>query len=583
MVIGDEFEDRLSCWNAGLLFQASAESNQVYKTLRAPKSILGDAFNRLSIAKFLKKFNSLGSNNGPAKIYVRSSSVSADNLEEFISILKKVTQSNIEFERINSLDDCTPMITSLVSSETINRKVETKSNKESVSIEIPKPFQLEYCVGSHPIFSTGKWFVDLSIDRINDNNKFANCRDKWLLPIKANLSDLFIKEFDSRILKNGEISFLISSNKKFSEISNPNDDLIFRYIICGVPKFSFFDSRRDEIAPYQDCQLSDKGKYLQQVLGLFGGLSNFIDNMMSKRFWRNQVDNLATFTVTDRDSIIKKLKRRMGEISKLKDDQYWENLCDCTIKIAKYVKAPKNKIRFDDLKKHRHAELEKAIELYPNLQKQKEDIIDNCLKELDETFKFLLEINIFYRGHEWSCKHCSHSNWANVSSLDEKVICAVCKMYHQLPLDFHFEFRLNEFFATCVREHDTVSVGWALSNLRSSAKKSFIYTPPLTLYENLSGNGGSPDNELDVLCIVDGELILAEVKNSLDKVRPKDRDNLVKLAIKLKVDKVMIMAITGHTKRLETLVADLRKKLPNSIKVDGQISNWNDDPSSIDL
>ena len=53
---------------------------------------------------------------------------------------------------------------------------ETAIRDGTTVVSVPKPVQLDYCTGMHPIFSRGYWFVDLAIDRLHDNGKFANER-----------------------------------------------------------------------------------------------------------------------------------------------------------------------------------------------------------------------------------------------------------------------------------------------------------------------------------------------------------------------------------------------------------------------
>jgi hypothetical protein len=57
---------------------------------------------------------------------------------------------------------------------------------------------------------------------------------------------------------------------------------------------------------------------------------------------------------------------------------------------------------------------------------------------------------------------------------------------------------------TSLREHDTLTVVWALSALRQRSKSSFVFGPQMSLYADYPENqGDGPTRELDVVCIVD--------------------------------------------------------------------------------
>lgn len=194
---------------------------------------------------------------------------------------------------------------------------------------------------------------------------------------------------------------------------------------------------------------------------------------------------------------------------------------------------------------------------------------------------FLLECGVFYRGHEWSCRHCSHRNWVSVDFLKDKIPCEVCRKDHQLPIDVALDFRLNEFFATCLREYDTVTVAWALSALRQESRSCFIFVPQTALYRNYPENqGNKPDRELDVCCIVDGQFIIGEVKAGVNKISKRDIADLALAAQELGADVAILMAFTGTPEQMSKKVLQLRALLPETIRARGLVSDWSDAPSS---
>lgn len=164
--------------------------------------------------------------------------------------------------------------------------------------------------------------------------------------------------------------------------------------------------------------------------------------------------------------------------------------------------------------------------------------------------------------------------------LKDSMTCDVCQEAHQLPIDVALDFRLNEFFATCLREHDTLSVTWALSALREKSKYCFIFVPQTALYRDYPENQGRRvDRELDVVCIVDGKLVIGEVKAKVALIARSDLDDLAAAVKELGADVAVLMAMSGDSRMMLEKEQQLRALLPADIDVRSMVSDWNDAPS----
>ena len=106
------------------------------------------------------------------------------------------------------------------------------------------------------------------------------------------------------------------------------------------------------------------------------------------------------------------------------------------------------------------------------------------------------------------------------------------------------DFRMNEFFATCLREHDTVTVAWALGALRQQARHSFMYGPQTALYRDYPENQGDRvDLELDLICIMDGKFAIGEVKASSELIAKSDIEDLADSAKEVGADVAVLAAV----------------------------------------
>jgi hypothetical protein len=465
LVVGDSFEDRISSWNAGLLFDDV--QNQTFKTMRIPAAIKSDEIRTGQIANYLCQRNWIGETNGPKRIVVRSYSLGVEDVREFVERLRNITMSYLDYSAIESLDDCTPpdskrIYRTYYMGISPSATIETAIRDAATLVKVPKPMQLDYCAGMHPIYSTGSWFVDLTIDRLKDNSRFDNVREKWRLPTHPQLASQFYDGMNVRLSGHGEITVLIDIKTRVIEVKQPEDENIFYGIINDSPHYPYPDMRVTSVnaVAYKYSALSDKGRYLKGMLGIFGTLSK-VEHFFNNHFWRSQFVSMATPAQTQHAEVIKYLQRRMkakkGTLL-IDDDTGWQNLAERVIQISNRLRVPRQKTRYDKLFGAWQVELNAAIEVDENLKSSRDEILAGAQDDLKRSLSFLLECGVFFRGHEWSCRHCSHRNWVGVELLKDIMQCEVCRLNHQLPIDVALDFRLNEFFATCLREHDTVAV-----------------------------------------------------------------------------------------------------------------------------
>jgi hypothetical protein len=589
LVIGDSFADRVSCWNAALLFDDA--QTQVLKTMRVPANAANDGDKLSKVAQYLQRTNWINQQGGSGRITVRSHSLPADQLNAITERLR--VEANIwpDASLIATVDECCPVDISRVRAGVRWWPIDpTDGNKTRLMdgttiVATSSPFQISYARGQHPVFSQGSWYVDLSIDRINDNGRFANVREEWRLPLRSHLIRRFCRARGARLLRNGTITLPVDINQATIEVKNPLDDDIIRDLLTEVPSYDYDDMRhaQQRTSNYRYATPSDKGSYLRGLLGLFGCLSN-AEQTLGNHFWRTQFLRMAVPAQDQRTEIITYLQRRMRArdgVLTINEASGWQNLAQRIIEKSARLRAPKSRARFDKLLDAWSVELEQAIRLDQNLISRRDEIMGEASDELKRSLSDLLNWGIFYRGHEWSCRHCSHRNWVSVDTLKNVMACEVCGREHQLPVDVKLDFRLNDFFATCLREHDTLTVTWALSALRERSKSSFIFGPQMSLFEDYPENQGSlPNRELDVICVVDNSFVIGEAKIGVDLIADSDIEDLADAATKLGADKAILMALGGNRAIMSRKVEQLRALLPSHIEAEGLVSDWGDEPSA---
>jgi PAS domain-containing protein len=589
LVIGDTLADRISCWNAALLFDDA--QTQVLKTMRVPAHVANDSDKLAKITHYLNHKNWINQQGGNGRVVVRSHSLPADQLNAIAQQLRQGAHTWIEASPIAAIDDCCPEDATQVRAGRSRWPNDPRDSSDTALVDgttivaTPRPFQLSYCNGQHPIFSQGSWYVDLSIDRLNDNGRFANVREEWRLPLRSHLIGSFFKASGARLLRQGMITRPVDINQATVEVRGASDDEIIRSLLTEVPRYDYEDMRRtlQKKPAYRYASPSDKGSYLRGLLGLFGSLSD-AEQILGNHFWRSQFLKMAVPAQDQKTEIITYLQRRLrardGELL-INDEAGWQRLAQRIIEKSARLRAPRDKTQYEKLLTAWSAELENAIQLDQDLVPRHDEIMGEATDELKRSLSYLFDRGIFYRGHEWSCRHCSHRNWVSVDGLRNVMACEVCGHNHLLPVDVTLDFRLNDFFATCLREHDTLTVTWALSVLRRESESAFVFGPQMSLYEDYPENqGGRSNRELDVVCIVDNKFVVGEAKLSVALIADSDIEDLADAARKLEADRAVLMVLSGDWAAMNRKVEKLRALLPSHIEVGAFISAWDDAPSA---
>jgi len=587
LVVGDSYIDRISCWNAGLLFNDAR--HQAYKTLRLPISILEDD-DKIELVKiFLNHNNFISRHGNQPRVTIRSASLSEAKICDFKDRLNsKGSWCICDYKIIKSIEDCCPFTEKKenpiwISAKSLNTSVHIPLRHKTESVPISQPYQLRHAISAHPICSQGNWISEYTIDRTNDHSRYANTRHKWILPKRNELANLFLKNIDARITANGTLSVPVDSKIDFIEINEPDDKSFFYTILHGHHAYSYPDIRRkmQYDMPYQYSRTSDKGRYLNGILGMFGSIDRAYD-VLTNTFWRKQFKKLCASSENQYPQVVRMLKKRFppqsGKFIFERDDQ-WEKLARTLIRQAPSIKQPKYAVKFQTLLDDYILYLNEFIENHDQLKQEKESILSDAKINIRNSLGDLCKEGIFHQGYGWLCGQCGYRNWTSIDELRMILECQVCRLEHKVSVDMVFDFRLNEFFATCIREYDTLSVIWALGKLKSHYNcSSFIFTAQTELFIKYPDNEtAAPDREIDLLCVRDGQLIIGEVKTTISEIDTIEINNLIDVAEKLNTNMVVICAMEGEKEKFDAKLQELRDKTNPSIMVNGVLGNIHDD------
>jgi hypothetical protein len=124
----------------------------------------------------------------------------------------------------------------------------------------------------------------------------------------------------------------------------------------------------------------------------------------------------------------------------------------------------------------------------------------------------LLARGLLLGGHVLRCPVCADRSFYRLESLGQSFECRRCMAASSMPGNTPRSFQLNEAVYQLI-EHDGEVATLTLSVLRSSADLSFLYLPEVISQRE------AVTRELDIAALVDGELVIGEVKSTAHLTR----------------------------------------------------------------
>jgi hypothetical protein len=190
-------------------------------------------------------------------------------------------------------------------------------------------------------------------------------------------------------------------------------------------------------------------------------------------------------------------------------------------------------------------------------------------RDLKESLGYRVANGIFEQGIQVGCSFCGATFWYGLEELKEQIKCKGCRMLNQVPIEAEWSYKLNELLQNAISQHGVLPAIWALGYLLSSARESFLYLNGIEIYNNYLFR--RPDRELDLVCIVDGELIIGDIKTNSAEFSKEALDDLVAISKKVLPQKVIIFCLEDSNGQLKRKAEILEKELvPFKIQVMGR-------------
>jgi hypothetical protein len=356
----------------------------------------------------------------------------------------------------------------------------------------------------------------------------------------------------------------------------PDDLEAFRTALCLEHEWNVSGTRQQKLGRerYAYAEISDKGRYLIEVLEHFEGVSEAFHILMH-RFWRETLLSLGAVPVEKNEALraqlLVTLRKRLGQMAgplKFENEAQLDRLAREALRFGRMAGTSERLIDYKALLDKWSALVEEELSAEGDHHLTEDDKAyyrDSI--HLTEAIQLVCQRKIFFQGREWKCRRCFNKNWTSIDELRGILVCEVCKGEAAAPVSGDWDFKPNNFIMSAYREHGVEPVIWTLWMLWQEARQSFYFAPSLKLWETYPASRGENENvELDAIAVVDGKLYLCEAKSS-SGLAPQQVQQLISAAKRVRPDVLLISCPEKISSGMKNAAEAIRATLGGEIEV----------------
>jgi hypothetical protein len=412
------------------------------------------------------------------------------------------------------------------------------------------------------------WMVDLMIEDSFQEPFFANTQPWWKLPKRASLARVFTPPRPSRVIDGGELAIQVGNKEQKVPLSIPSKVALFECLLS--PRFwytSTSDLRHAIARPAStSIRLSDKGKYLNGVLGLFPSLRDAV-YFLEHPFWCETLTRLCCPQKSDQVGA-KAIKTILREAEAFVRDFATDKeraagwLAEMVLQAGEKIPGIEGSLCYADLEKTHESYIE-----HLSSPEEKEHASRGNLKAV---LSDLTQAGVLLQGSDVRCEYCLSEFWYHVDELGKTIACRGCRREIPLQAESAWSYRPNELLRKGLREYGLLPVVRLIGRLFEKSQEDFIFLAGAEL-GNYEGDRFVPKAEIDLSWILDGEFGIAEVKSSTKGFSTSDLDKLVTWARVAYPKKVLLAATEGE----DTELGGWRDRISGTLEPLGvQVEAW---------
>ena len=584
VVVGDTLQDIVHFWNRPWLL--GKWKRKYMSQMWLPTTLATDPSIKDALCSWIKR-NVWKENNNPGTVRFVSFSNEQPELESiadnFKGTLSAFTHAkhytepqipNLTSEHLSFFLDENPLSSRDSSIETCR----AQGTQDILEVTEPNGLDQHY-PGSY-------WMADFYIEFTHnrDGNQMDlirwinNMSLFWKFPNRNHLTSNMFNRF-SRIKQNGFPSALMKRGEKVLRLTLENPEAVVASLFYSNNRHVYANNDpRVQVTttPYYSSEVSDKGKYLQGVLELFGDLT-FAYEVFRNPYWRAMFDFLSKNThaeQTGHQTIINKLTKSINREGSLtsENEEGIKSVAALVMNEAKKLDLRQNELPFDKFAQESEVWRDKYTEsiTLPDNQDEMEMIDFHFGEEaLKRSLAGLTERNVIQFGVKPRCLSCGMASWYHVDDIGQQLTCQGCRSLFPLAPELTWQYRLNSLVHTAYASHGTTPVILVLGQLFRESRISFFFSPNLNLLARPQDELSEKKEimaEVDIACIQDGKFIIGEVKQSMNLFKKTDFDDMAEIARRTKPDIVLFSCmdsdeprplITQNIERIQSELSEL--------------------------
>ncbi len=552
LFIGDNFEDRLYFWNSRHFI---SDVHRVHTpSLWLPEKCLDDDY---FLELFIQYISSSHSPSG--EIYVRSTSVDEGKISQFIERIKSNKPwRTIGYIRGGSEPPPQDRWTGARNASFSGYEISSRIDEKPFRLVPDEPQHFKAIPYGFEFLKKGSCMVDIALDRYDDHSPYVNKEHLWRLPRRKGVTLLFSPGYTGRVNSDYFPSFFYNfyrddyfnqnfSTKEVIEVTFPDDESFFRHILTENSPYYDNELRNTKNNfRYQNIHISDKGKALKKLLSIFGNLHLF-HKIIESYFWRDLIEDLCSIKkVKNNPKVVARFKqgleRDFGTEIKISDES-----CSRILRVLYHLPKERPIITFKVVEEKWDIIYKDALSKLNEKERSEVEIQSDEIKDqFIGNLKKLVSMGVFFQGKEWKCKECDHNNWISIERISLNFECEVCKDIQQIdPQNLVWDFHLNPKISGALYKQNSLGELWVLGQLLDGPDPvdSFYYIPQVNLYK--SSDEKQPSNEIDIICVRNGKLIVGEVKDDSNQFNEEAIKKIISIAKEIKPDLVLLGYLSG--------------------------------------
>ena len=558
VIVGDTLQDIVYFWNRPLLLPRSERGriNQIW----LPKTLATDPDMEKALCAWIARGANLGNQTSKTVRFV-SFSTEKRELEDIASRFRENLRAQHKY--VHTVVDCfeEPQIPNFRSEDPLSFQQDDPFSFRENTIDIHRVqgnkgiLELTEPKGIAQRGLAGHWMIDFYIefthDMYEDDEYVIKMPGETLFWRFPNRNYLMHGMFDkpSRVRRNGFPSIMMQSRKKVLSFTLKEAESVVASLFRGTdyPVYERRDPHTQGAAKrYYSVGISDKGKYLQGVLELFGSLT-FAYKVFSSSYWRGMFDILSKNTRAEQsahEAIANRLRKAIRRSDSLVDNQAAiESIAKLVVNEAKELDLKQKEFPFKDfIQEAKHWQNKYMEHMGPS----EEDMRGFRSEDVRGALAQLTQRNIVQIGIKPRCPRCGLAQWYHVDDISQHLTCQGCRIQFPLHPELTWHYRLNELIHAAYAQHGTTPVILILGQLFRESRTSFFFSPNLDLLtepQDESSERLAKVAEVDLACIQDGKFIIGEVKQSMSLFGRNDFDAIAEIAERIKPDIVLFSCI----------------------------------------